>query len=256
VRLRSLVTATTVALTVSVAPTVAAEAAAKPTYKVSVVTSKAKADVGQTIKVSGKVTGPLSSKKRLTVQVRAGSGTWKTVKKVSTTRKSRYSTQVKVTSAGKQSVRVVAPRSKKARQGVSKARGFVGWRWLDLTVQPQAVNGSAKVGPVTIAGKNYAKAITLTDARIMFTINDSCDTFQGAAGVKDGVDTNATLTTFVSTPGWGDGTDHAVTAGAPVTKVSQTVKDGYWFGMIAEGGVVTAVNPTIHCTVNRLSSAK
>lgn len=250
--LRSLVTATAVALTVSVAPTMAAEAASKPTYKVSISTSKAKADVGQTIKVSGKVTGPKAAKKLLTVQVKAGSGTWKNVKKVRTTAKRGYATNVKVSTAGKQSVRVVAPKSKKAKQGVSKARGFVGWRWLDLTVQRKTTEGSVKIGAAKIAGTSYAKAITIADGRIVFTINDSCDTFKGAAGVKDGVDSDATLTTFVSTPGWGDGTPHTLTANASAKNIRYGVKDGHWFGMIAEGSAVTVVNPTVHCSVNRL----
>ncbi|WP_313406709.1 hypothetical protein [Aeromicrobium sp.] len=255
-RLHTLAATTAIALVASLAPTVAADAAAKPVFKVSISTSKTKADVGQTIKVSGKVAGPKAAKKRLAVQVKVGNGRWKTVKKVRATKKRRYSTSVKVTTAGQQYVRVVAPKSTKARIGVSKSRGFVGWRWLDLTSQPKYTRGSVTVAPATIAGTSYDKAITLTEgARVAFNVNGACDTYKSAAGIKDGIGENATLTTFVSTPGWGNGYPAELTANAAATPQRQSLDGIYTLGMDAEAGTATVASPTVHCTVNRLASA-
>ena len=250
-RLGALTIATATAVALVVAPATA-HAAKKPVYKVSISTSTAKADVGQTIKVSGKVRGPKAAKMRLAVQVKVGAGKWKTVKKVRTTKKNRYATAVKVTTAGQQQLRVVAPKSKKARQGVSKARGFVGWRWLDLTAQAKEARGSVRVGPVTIAGKTYAKAITLIDARLAFNVNDLCDTFTAGVGVKDGIDEGASVDTFVSTPGWGNGSVTELAPGAPAKALKENLKGIYTVGMIVEGGVVSTVDPTAHCSVNTL----
>lgn len=159
---------------------------------------------------------------------------------------------VKVTTAGQQYLRVVAPKSKKARIGVSKARGFVGWRWIDLTTQARESAGSVSVAPVTIAGRKYAKAMTLTDARIAFNVDNLCDTFKGGAGIKDGITEGGTLTSFVSTPGWGNGYPLELSPNAPVKTVRHSLVDIYTVGMIAEGGIVSTVDPTVHCSVNTL----
>ncbi|MCD9154582.1 hypothetical protein [Aeromicrobium duanguangcaii] len=72
--------------------------------------------------------------------------------------------------------------------------------------------------------------------------------------MKDGINEDASVTTFHSTPGWGNGTEHAVAANAPAKNLRYTIKGGYWFGMDAGAGVVTAVNPAMHCAVNRLTA--
>jgi len=251
-RLRTLAAATALGLVASLAPTVAAEAASKPLFKVSITASATKADVGRTIKVSGKVSGPAAAKKRLAVQVKVGKGAWRTVTKVRTTKSRKYAANVTVSTAGQQYVRVVAPKSKKARQGVSKSRGFVGWRWLDLTTQRRDAAGSAVVGPVTIAGKKYAKAITLTNVRLTFNVNTVCDTFTAGAGIKDGIVEGSALTTFVSTPAWGDGFFTELAPNTAAKSVRHALAGIYTLGMIVEGGTATVVDPRVHCSVNAL----
>ncbi|MBC9227606.1 hypothetical protein GL325_14855 [Aeromicrobium sp. 636] len=199
-RPRSIAVAAAVGLIVSLAPTASAEAAKKPTYKVSIKLSTTKADVGQTVKVSGKVRGPKAAKKRLAVQVKVGAGKWRTVKKVRTTKKRGYATRIKVSTAGAHAVRVVAPKSKRARAGKSTARRYVGWRWLDLTQQPiDAEANAVTTGPATVAGRTYPKAWLVWQYVSLFIAPaGSCDTFRSTVGVLDESEGDATLLTVKS----------------------------------------------------------
>lgn len=197
-RLRTLAVATTVALIASLAPTTT-EAAPKRAYQVSIKISRTQADVGQTIRIAGRVAGPKAAKKRLAIQRKVGSAKWRTVRKVRTTSRARYSTKVKVTTAGRQYFRVVAPTSSKRRAGHSKARALTGFRWLDLTQQPSMTpTGRGAVrGPVTVAGRTYPSALTYRFAADMFDVSWRCTTFKATAAVPDGETTPATLTTVV-----------------------------------------------------------
>jgi len=256
-RVRTLAVATAVGLVASLAPTVAAEAAAKPTYKVSISTSATKADVGQTIKVSGKVAGPLAAKKRLAVQVKVGKGAWKTVAKVRTTKTRRYAAKVKVRTAGAQSIRVLAPTSKRAKAGASRTRAFTGWRWLDLTTQPTQLAGESVVGPVTIAGRKYAKAITFTNAGRYYNVEGVCDTVRLGAGVKDGLETESSFVTLTTTGSAFSDTRTPVSPGAPAKTVRRVISGAELFAMgSGDSGPVTAVDPVVHCKVNRLAEAE
>jgi len=197
-KLRTLVAATNVALIASLAPA-AADAAPKRAYQVSIKVSRTQADVGQTIRIAGRVAGPKAAKKRLAVQRKVGHGKWRTIKKVRTTKRARYSTAVKVTAGGRQYFRVVAPKSSKRRAGVSRARALTGWRWLDLTTQPSMKpEGQGGVrGPVVVAGRTYPKALTYRFAADMFDVSGRCTTFTATAAVPDGETMPATLSTVV-----------------------------------------------------------
>lgn len=251
-RLRTLTAATAVALVASVAPTVAADAAPKkPVYKVSASLSASQADVGKAVKVTGKVAGPKAAKKVLLVQRKVSGGAWKTVAKVRTTKKARYSASVKVATAGRQHVRVVAPKSKQVRQGVSSTRAIVGWRWLDLTSRAKSHSDLVMVGPATIAGTTYSKAIRVTGARITFAVNGACDLFTTGLGVPDGIDSGATAVTFIATSAWGDATPTDVAPNARPTTVTTKLRGATTLGMDVESGsFVAAVNPRVHCSVN------
>lgn len=259
-RLRTIAVAAAIGLIASLAPATAAEAAKKPkkpTYRVSIKIGKTSADVGQVITLAGRVKGPKARKKRLVVQRKVGSGAWRAVKKVRTNKKGRYSTKVKVAVVGQQHLRVVAPRSKKARKGVSSRRGYVGWRWIDLTTQPSLMEGNTAIrGAVTIAGKHYAKAITFDDTGLFFNATGACDTFRSTIGVVDGEGPVGTALALTYPGDDGDAgerrTEVALTGGA-APKAFRTSLSGvrlFAFGVVVGRG--TVVSPEAHCTVNAL----
>lgn len=256
-RLRSLAVATAVGLVASLAPTVAAEAAKKPVHQVSIKIGKTKADVGQVITVAGQVKGPKAKKKRLVVQRKVGNGAWRAVKKVRTNKKGRYATKVRVNLAGQQYLRVVAPKSKKARMGVSSRRGYVGWRWLDLTTQRSLTEGDdAAKGSATIAGTTYSKAITFQNTGTYFNTAAVCDTFKSTAGVVDGsTDTGGALALAFTS----DQLDSEprqtyveLRAGEAPKPFRASLRDIRLFAFGSDSGRIAVVAPQAHCTVNAL----
>lgn len=256
-RLRAVAIATTAGLLLALAPTVSAEAAKKPAYRVTIKTDKTRADVGQTIKVTGQVKGPKATKKRLVVQRKVGTGAWRVVTKVRTNKKGRYATKVKVTTAGQQYLRVVAPKSKKARLGVSSRRGYVGWRWLDLTTQPSWVEGAVAVkGPATIAGTTYPKAITFQNTGAYFSTVGSCDAFKSTAGVVDGgTDSGAALAlTFTTAQPDSEPRETvvALTAGQAPQSFRAALSGINLLAFGAGDGRIAVIAPQAHCTVNAL----
>ena len=261
--LRTLAAATALGLVASLAPTVAAEAAAKPTYRVSISTSATKADVGRTIKVSGKVAGPNAAKKRLAVQVRAGKGAWKTVAKVRTTKSRRYAAKVKVTTAGSQSIRVLAPKSKRAHAGKSTTRSFTGWRWLDLTQQEFATTGPRPTtGRVTVAGTVYPKAWTvISRTALYFDGAQSCDTFKSAAALLPGTtDPGLLLSATAPTLAPDDGSQVTqgslqLQPGAAPRSFRMNLAGQRMFAFLNAGSdPVAIVAPLAHCSVNSLTA--
>lgn len=263
VRLRSAVTATVVALTVSVAPTMAAEAAPKkPTFKVSVSIPTSTADVGTSIRVSGKVSGPRAAKKRLVVQRKVGAGRWTTVRKVTTTSKRRYSTSVKVTTAGAQQFRVVAPASKKARQGVSRTRSLTGWRWLDVSTAG-AVENLAR-GTATLDGRRHAGAWVTPDSNqgMMFaTTAGRCDLLTVGVGIQSTDPTDAAQLMVMQATTWaGDdvvaGSMQYVTVRAGLVQTRVPVKrQSQAIGVMVDadsGAQGVMVAPRLHCSLNSL----
>lgn len=256
-RLRALTLATATGLVLAVAPTTA-HAAAKPTFKVTASANKTAADVGQSIKVTGKVAGPRAAKKVLLVQRKVGTSAWKTVAKVRTTTKRKYSASVKVTTAGKQHLRVVAPKSKKAKAGVSRTRAFTGWRWIDLTTAPSENAGDNSRAEVRIAGKAYAsKVMTFSGTGIYFNVGRVCSTFAASIGVPDETSDTAELLTFTQKKA--DFSDEAVpttTAVAANTApkaVRQSLTGVSLLGIGAGNGVLTTIAPQARCSVNALA---
>ncbi|WP_313406711.1 hypothetical protein [Aeromicrobium sp.] len=258
-RLRTIAVAAVVGLIASIAPATAAEAAKKPVYKVSIKIGKTSADVHQNITVVGRVKGPKAAKKRLVVQRKVGAGKWTNVRKVRTNKVGRYATKVKVATAGQQYLRVVAPKSKKARAGVSSRRGYVGWRWLDLTVQPSQTEGDGAVkGPATIAGTTYPKAITFENTGTYFNTAGVCDIFKSTAGVVDGGTPSGTvLALMASDYQLGSETDPRetsleLTAGQAPQPFRASLRDTRLFAFGSVNGRIAVVSPLAHCTVNAL----
>lgn len=260
-RFRTIAVAAAVGLIASLAPATAAEAAKKPAYQVSIKIGKTKADVGQVITVAGRVKGPKAKKKRLVVQRKVGTGAWRSVKKVRTNKKGRYATKVKVNLAGQQYLRVVAPKSKKARMGVSSRRGYVGWRWLDLTTQRSQTEGNDAVkGPATIAGKTYPKAITFENTGTYFNTAAVCDTFKSTAGVVDGgTETGGALAlAFTSEQLESEPRETFVElrAGEAPKPFRASLRDIRSFAFGSDSGRIAVVSPQVHCTVNALPTVK
>ena len=263
-RTRSLVTATAVALALAVAPTVSAEAAPKkPVFTVSASLSTSTADVGQTVRLSGKVSGPRAAKKRLAVQRKVGSGTWKTVARTSTTKSRRYSARVKVTTAGAQQFRVVAPGTKKARQGVSRSRALTGWRWIDpsangvvqdLTRATLTIDGarhSTWVAPINSSGALFAQ------------IDGRCDALTAGLTVEGGNIDDRAIMQVAQLGSWQ--TSDVIAEAAKMVLGRSGVVHTRWQIRPATRGIAifvqtdvagTArgglVQPRLHCSVNAL----
>lgn len=253
-RVRAIALAATTGLVLALAPT-AAQAATKPTFKVSASVNTANPTVGTTVKVSGKVSGPKAAKKRLLVQRKLGAGKWTTVAKVRTNKSRKYSARVKVYTAGRHSVRVIAPKSSKAKAGTSATRGYTGWRWLDLTKQPHDGGGEIVNGPVTIAGKTYPKAFTFRASGIYFNTDSKCTTLRGSVGTPDAADASLLVLTF-SNQNLDDDLEYrtAAAAGAAPKAASYPVsgKSVMAFGDGGGEGRVSIVAPELRCSINAL----
>lgn len=263
--LRVLGTAVAATLIVTLAPT-AAHAAKKPTYKVTISTSATVADVGQTITVKGKVTGPKAAKKRILVQQRVGTSAWKTVRKVRTTAKRRYATTIKVRTAGAQQLRVVAPKNKKARKGTSKVRAFTGWRWIDATVTG-ALDDLTK-GSVTIRGKAYAGVIVAPDGRGYLDVrfDKRCDSVQYGVGTTGTESSEAQLRVAQSIGAnraneiaWYEPYASGDAAPSFTTWRLHPDADHIWFVLDSSAATDTEravlITPRLHCNVNSLPKA-
>lgn len=256
-KLRTLAVATTVALIASLAPTTA-EAAPKRAYQVSIKVSRTQADVGQTVRIAGRVAGPKATKKRLAIQRKVGHGTWRTVKKVRTTSRARYSAAVKVTTAGRQYFRVVAPKSSKRRAGHSKGRALTGYRWLDLTTQPGNTLGSDAPtrGAAVVAGRTYPKALTFHVAGLAFDILGRCTTFKATAGVPDNAPISSAEIRVVTLDRLDSTTptsvDTPLTGGRAPVALRASLTGQRVFGLTDRLGTVAVISPQARCSVNSL----
>ncbi|MCL3838333.1 hypothetical protein [Aeromicrobium duanguangcaii] len=265
-RTRALAIAVTTGLVLTLAPATA-HAAKKPTFKLSISTSRSVADVGQTIAISGKVSGPKAAKKRLLVQRKVGAGAWKTVRKITTTSKRRYATTVPVTTAGQQYLRVVAPKSKKARAGSSTARGFVGWRWLDAGASA-ATDGLTR-GSLRIDGKVHAPTYVPTqhndDGYLFIDTGRSCDALVAGLAVEAPTANQAMVYVFQGRSITDDpesfsvkmvsGNSGVVETRWPIKRQSSLV------AMMVDENTDNAaqsaglIKPRVHCSVNALPQA-
>ncbi|SKB07551.1 hypothetical protein [Aeromicrobium choanae] len=251
-RVRVIAIAVVTGLVLALAP-LAAQAAS--TYTVSLSINASQPTVGTKLKLSGKVSGPKAAGKQLLVQRKVGRGTWKTVAKVRTTTRRGYTARVKVPTAGRQYVRVVAPSSSSAAAGTSPARRYTGFRWLDLTKQRHATGGEPVNGPVTIAGKRYRKAFTFRDSGVYFNTGGKCTTLRGSVGTPD----DAAGRLVVLTARNADFDDereyhaHAAAGAAPKrTRFPVTGKGVLAFGDDNSAKRVSIVFPKLRCSVNTL----
>jgi hypothetical protein len=250
----------TVALVV--ATTALAAPAEAASFGVSLTLSRTKADVGKTLTASGKVTGSKAGKKLLTVQRRVGTGAWRKVGTTRTTSKGAFSYAYRVRSTGAQSLRVVAPATGSTKLGVSPARAFTGFTWVDLYDAPYQSGGDAVVrGPVTgwtVEGrKPPAHTLGLTsDAYVYWNVDSRCDAWRTDVAVPDG---NPGSSFTVKLSAW-QTTVLTPTSEAPVIHHLDTQLTGLNGLNVRRdessmGGVVYLMTPQAHCSTSTLPVA-
>jgi len=214
--------------------------------------SKTQADVGRTVRIAGKVSGPKSAKKRLAVQRKVGSGKWRTIKKIRTTKKSRYSVAIKTSTAGRQYLRVVAPKSSKRRAGKSRARPLTGYRWIDLTTQSRTDTGTITTGPVVIAGRTYSRGFSFGGNGAFFSLNRACSSFRGVAGTEAGASTGTLIVYITDDPSAPPAAESIPLTATAGKSFSYTTKSRLF---LAFGGDAVVGSPQLRCSINRLPAA-
>lgn len=245
-----------------VATTALAAPAEAASYGVSLTLSRTKADVGKTLTASGKVTGSKAAKKLLTVQRRVGTGSWRKVGTVRTTSKGAFSYAYRVRATGAQSLRVVAPATGSTKLGVSAARAFTGFTWVDLYDAPYQSGGNAVVrGPVagwTVEGRT-PPAHTLgigSDAYVYWNLDGRCDAWRADVAVPDGNPFTSSTISFSAS----ENVSLSPTSEAPVTHYLDTQLSAV-NGLTARrvesnmGGLVYLMTPEAHCSTSTLPVA-
>ncbi|MFL6062890.1 MAG: hypothetical protein ACJ72E_16805 [Marmoricola sp.] len=136
--------------------------AAKAPYKVSLATSVAKSSAGRFITVSGHVTGPKAAGHSVTIQRHFVGGPWVTVASATISSRGNYRARVETPRGGTTSFRAIKGRSSVRSAGVSPTRSLPVYEWLYLAnVNAIATQGVLQNTSVTIAGKTYARSITM-----------------------------------------------------------------------------------------------
>ena len=137
------------------------------------------------------------------------------------------------------------------------SRGFVGYRWPDLTKQPNEKSGTVVNGPVTIAGKTYPKALTFAYSGIYFNTAGKCTTLRGSVGAPDA---EAGELLVISIPTTADEEAQEFRTAAPAgaapkaASYSVTKRPMIAFGHGDAEGRVSFVSPEVRCSVNALSA--
>ncbi|MEH3033916.1 MAG: hypothetical protein PGN07_07710 [Aeromicrobium erythreum] len=261
---RSAIALAGVALAAGVLVAAPAEAA---TYGVTLNLSKSTADVGQKIGLSGKVSGSKAAKKKLSVQYRLGSGSWKTVKTVTTSSKATYATTFTVKTAGAAGLRVVAPKSGSTKAGTSPAKPFTGYRWLSLYDESYLSDGFIARGwdssiSGTVNGGHPPRetfAMANDDAPsgdhtfLAWRLSNQCDLFRAEAGLSDSDDTTRYLRLN------GTVTERKEVVSGEITHFEQSLVGAYSVGLSREAGdasgYVAVERPRAHCSLNTLPIA-
>lgn len=146
---------------------VAEGATAAPGFRVGVHVSTTTPNVGQAIRVAGKVM-PASSGKRVKVQAKAAGTGWVTLARPRLTNGSTYATSVKFPRSGSVAIRVVKPRSGEQARGVSRVHN------LKVRTDAAAPVISTATLPNAILGRDYTAAVKIADNRAgVFAIKGS-----------------------------------------------------------------------------------
>jgi len=174
---------------------VAFPADAATRYVVTLATSAARADVGQSVTLAGRV-APNAKGQRVKVQRWSGAA-WTTIARPRLNRHSRYRSTVTVSSPGDNLYRVVKPRSDGHKKGISPVATVVGWRWRNLSSMPVwnppglpsqyfTVLPSGMLGPGTYSPFIKLGTTSPQTARFTYRLDGKCTRFDGHLGVVAG----------------------------------------------------------------------
>lgn len=253
------------ALALALAPAATAAPAAKA-VKVTIKDLPAASDVGEKVKVAGKVTGAKSDKVTVLVQRRYVGGDWKTVGKDVTDKKGKYSLKVPLAQGG--------PTSFRAKVGTTKSavESLAVYQWLDVASQPQVLysQGALLHRTSTVAKTSYRQSYELPGEYgfLALKADGLCTELVAGIGildsetaeVPDGASNVATL--FGYTPDAGEPTSTELQA--PVGPAVQGEVDltGHTFALIqvdtsstgSDRWTGTILSPRVRCNATVLSS--
>lgn len=137
---------------------VAQGATAAPGYRVNLTVSDTRPDVGETLRLSGKVT-PAAPGKRVRVQGKVAGTGWVTITKVRLSKASTYRTAFRLPAAGRLSIRIVKSRSRTVARGISRTRNI---RVGEGSTAPVLLAASL---PAAAVGSAYSATIRTADDR-------------------------------------------------------------------------------------------
>ena len=157
VRARLLTALLMIAGSLSVA-LVADGAAAAPSYNLNLTVSTSRPNVGQAVKLSGKVR-PAAPGQKVRVQAKAAGTGWVTMAKPRLRKNSTYRASVTFPRAGKVSIRIVKSRSRTNAKGISRVRNL---RVGDALTAPVITTTTLPPGAV---GADYSATVETADQR-------------------------------------------------------------------------------------------
>ena len=176
--------AVSTALAVTVAPATAAGS-----YKVTADASKASINLGQSVTISGKVSGGPVKGKKVTLYWFSAAIDDAPMHKIGTAKlssKGRYSASFKPKAAGPTFVRVVKGAGSGKAKGSMVTDAFDVWQWQDLSAYESGT--SATYGDASVGGKLYRGALLVKQGTLSVfeTSTGSCKQVRGRAGVDGG----------------------------------------------------------------------
>lgn len=200
-----LVVALTAGLTVSAADAAPSAERRAPAYKASLKVSTPKVVSGSRIVLAGKVSPALKGGTVILQKRVAGTSKWATEARLKTTRRSTFRYADKPNRAGVRQYRVVVPKTRKAKVGVSKAVKVTVYSWRPLDLYPARKAQFTQQGSVTIKAHQYlhsfVSANQASSGSIDWNINPACVRLRARVGNGDQSEQNATANIVLS----GDG---------------------------------------------------
>ncbi len=232
-------------------------------YSATITLSAAKADVGKKITATGKVTGKGSAHKTVKLQYRNASGTWSSVKTLSTSSKGTYKVSFTVRTAGARALRLAVPAKGTVKKGYSPAAAFTGWRWLSLYDESYYSSGviirgwnSALSGTVN-GGRPPRETLTFvnsegenTHSYASWRLERTCDELRAEAGASDSLDSTTYVTVIGST------TKRYAVVPSEITSISMSLTDSFSTAIRRTTGDGDSYMPIerarVHCMVDSL----
>lgn len=238
------------------------------TYAVTV-SAPAQADSGALFKVTGKVTGSGAGKKTLKIQRKIGSGPWKTISTVTTTKTGSYTRSVKMASVGQKKYRVVAPAQGRVKQGLSPTRTVTGFTWLTLVGQSHLSRGYTNWDVTArVAETSYPRSVQYAtygsegDSFDDFNLAGKCDRLRFGLGLDDrSYSESAQSFSVLGFSDFGGFTQYFATDGASSTheRYDKTIAGGIttlrFSASLSGGAVVALTTPKAHCSVSALPTS-